>query len=107
MAEPGAEPVADDEFLYRRVPVSQKWYSGGKLSPEAFDPRKDETTGISVYRAKHKSLAEAAQGKSKQGYYVAVLRVSDFRQHESKSCRGPCRAIRATPNCPALPATTG
>jgi len=80
-AHNGTEPIADDELLYRRVPVSMGWYTEGKLSPEAFDPRKDETTGISVYRAKYKSIEEVAKGKSKKGYYVAVLRAGDLRQN--------------------------
>lgn len=76
----GIEPVADDELLYRRIPVSTGWYSEDRLSPEAFDPRRDESTGISVYRAKYTSLKEAARGKSRQGYYVAVLRAGDLRE---------------------------
>jgi hypothetical protein len=76
----GSEPVADDELLYRRIPVSQGWYKEGRLSPEAFDPREGELTGISVYRDKYKSLQEVAKGKSRRGYYVAVLRAGDLRE---------------------------
>lgn len=76
----GTEPVADDEVLYRRIPVSMGWYSSAGLSPEAFDPRKDEISGLSVYRAKYKTLEEVARGKSKQGYFVAVLRAGDLRR---------------------------
>ena len=47
LGDDGTEPVADDELLYRRIPVSTKWYTESGLSPEAFDPRRDETTGIS------------------------------------------------------------
>jgi hypothetical protein len=77
----GTEPIADDELLYRRIPVSKGWYDNAGVSPEAFDPRKEELTGISVYREKYKSLEEAATGKSKKGYYVAVLRAIDLRSH--------------------------
>jgi hypothetical protein len=77
----GTEPIADDELLYRRIPVSMPWYDGHGVSPEAFDPRKDETTGISVYRAKYTSLQEAARGRSKQGYYVAVMLAGDLARH--------------------------
>ncbi len=73
--------ISDDELLYRRIPVSKGWYGAHGVSPEAFDPWKDETTGISVYRARHKSIEDAAKGLSKQGYYVAVLRAGDLRQH--------------------------
>jgi hypothetical protein len=75
----GHEPVEDDEIIYRRIPVSMNWYSASGLSPQAFDPRKDEVSGISVYRAKYKSIEEAAKGLGKQGYYVALLRVGDLR----------------------------
>ena len=80
-ANHGTEPVADNELLYRRIPVSRGWYSEGILSPEAFDPLPGEATGISVYRAKYKSLEEAARGKSKKGYFVAQFRAGDLRMH--------------------------
>ena len=75
----GTEPVADDERLYRRIPVSMGWYDDQGLSPEAFRPRRDEETGISVFRAKYKSIQDAARGMSKQGYYIAVLLAGDLR----------------------------
>jgi hypothetical protein len=75
------DPITDDELLYRRVPVSKGWHDDAGLSPEAFDPRLDEVTGISVYRAKFVTVEQAAQGKSKQGYWVAVLRAGDLRRH--------------------------
>jgi hypothetical protein len=77
----GSEPVADDELLYRRIPVSKGWYDEEGLSAEAFDPRPDEGSGISIYRAKYITLEKAAQGMSKKGYWVAVLRAGDLRQH--------------------------
>jgi hypothetical protein len=40
--EDGTEPVADDELLYRRIPVSKGWYDEKGLSAEAFGPRPDE-----------------------------------------------------------------
>lgn len=73
------EPITDDELLYRRIPVSMNWYENGQLSPEAFDPRPDEHSGISIYRAKYKSLEEVARGKSKKGYFVAVYRSGELR----------------------------
>ena len=75
----GIEPIEDDELLYRRIPVSMGWFVANRLSAQAFGPRKDELTGISVFREKYKSLEDAARGKSKQGYYVAVLRAGDLR----------------------------
>lgn len=76
------DPIGDDELLYRRVPVSTGWYSQGGLSPEAFNPRKGfDTSGISMSRAKHTSLEDAAKGTSKQGYYIVILRAGDLRKH--------------------------
>jgi hypothetical protein len=53
----GAEPITDEEFLYRRVPAATGWYSlQTGLKPEAFAPHKtNDATGLSVYRAKYKS----------------------------------------------------
>ena len=72
-------PIDDDEILFRRIPVSMGWYANGLLSGEAFEPRPDEYSGISVYRKRFRSLEEVAQGKSKHGYYVVSLRVSSLR----------------------------
>lgn len=88
-ADDGTEPVADDELLYRRIPVSQGWYTKSGLSPVAFEPRKKETTGISFSRDKYKSIQEAAKGKSRDGYYVAVLRTGDLRKHGIEVVRRP------------------
>lgn len=81
MVGDGSEPVADDEILYRRVPQSTGWYSPDRgLRPEAFGPRKDDVTGISLWRARYKSIEDAAVGRPGKSYYVAVLRVGDLRQ---------------------------
>jgi len=76
----GSEPISNDEFLFRRIPVSKDWYLHGEVSPQAFDPRHDEDTGISIYRARYKTVDQAAQGLSKRGYFVAELRVGDLRK---------------------------
>jgi hypothetical protein len=72
-------PIDDDEILYRRVPVSTDWYAGGVLQGEAFSPRKDEASGISVFRAKFKSVEEVAKGQSAKGYYVVSLLAAELR----------------------------
>jgi hypothetical protein len=80
-----AEPIADEELLYRRLPVSMNWYdpaSCPKLSPKAFRPRDDDDTGLSVVRGHpYNTLEEAAQGPSKMGYFIAVFRAKNLRQH--------------------------
>ncbi len=79
----GSEPVEDDELLYRRVPASMGWYdpATGVLHSEAFGPHKTrDATGLSVTRAKYKSIEEAALGQPGKSYFVAVLRAGDLRQ---------------------------
>jgi hypothetical protein len=79
----GTEPIADDELVYRRIPVSQGWFDSSldsKPHPNAFRPRADDMTGLSVLRAEpHNTPEQAARGPSKSGYYLAVLRVGDLR----------------------------
>lgn len=80
--EAGYEPIADDEIIYRRVPESTGWYDPASqtLSLPAFAPRKDDISGISVSRAKYKTIEQAAQGRPGKSYYVAVLKAADIRQ---------------------------
>jgi hypothetical protein len=80
-ADEGNQTVDEEEYIYRRIPVSQGWYNPDTslLSPEAFNPIKNDTTGLSVSRAILTTIDKAAQGKSRKGYYIAVLRVSDLR----------------------------
>lgn len=81
--EGGSEPIEDGELLYRRVPASTRWYdpATGVLRSEAFGPHKtQDITGLSVVRAKHKSIEEAARGRPGKSYFVAVLRAGDLRQ---------------------------
>jgi hypothetical protein len=78
-------PIADEELLYRRLPISMDWsdpVSSAKLSPNAFRPRDVDETGISVVRGHpYNTIEEAARGTSKKGYYIAVLRARDLRQN--------------------------
>lgn len=80
--EAGYEPIADDEIIYRRIPVSTGWYDpdSQELAPEAFGPRKDDISGISVSRAKYKTIEQAAQGRPGKSYYVAILLAGDIRR---------------------------
>jgi len=86
MADAGYEPVEFESLCYRRIPVKEKdWYDHNispAPTPSAFQPRRDDTTGLSVLRAKYfEDIEKAAQGKSPYGYYVAVLRVGDLRSN--------------------------
>ena len=96
----GHEPIDDDELLYRKIPVSMKWYDEYGVEPVAFRPRKDETTGISLDREKYRSPQEAAQGRSPDGYWVAVLRVGDLRNEEIEVVPNP---IEGNPGHVLLP----
>jgi hypothetical protein len=77
----GTEPIADDELLYRRVPLV--WYSTTSgLDDQAFHPHKTlDVTGISVSRAKYKTIEEAAQGRPDKSYFVAVLLAGQLREN--------------------------
>ena len=78
----GTEPIDDDELLYRRVPLPY-FDESNDLKPTrlAFQPRRDDTTGLSVSRAKYKSIEQVAQNSRGKQYYVAVLRAGDLRAH--------------------------
>lgn len=86
----GVDPIADEELLYRRVPTG--WYDPAKglLNSEAFAPHKrNDVTGLSVSRAKYKSLEEAARGRPGKSYYVAVFRAGDLRRNGIRSVPRP------------------
>jgi hypothetical protein len=78
----GTEPIADDELLFRRIPVSQNWYDpavDSKPSPEAFRPTQVDTTGLSLSRDKYKRIEEVGRAVQGRRFYVAVLRAADLR----------------------------
>jgi hypothetical protein len=82
MSAPDAEDAIDNgERLFRRIPLSMGWYDeiSREVSPEAFQPRRDDTTGLSIYREKFIVLENVAHGPSKRGYYVAVLTAGQLR----------------------------
>jgi hypothetical protein len=76
----GNDPISDDELLFRRVPI--QWHSASTgLDGQAFAPHKiRDATGLSLVRAKYKSIEEAAKGMQGKSYYVAVLRAGDLRR---------------------------
>ena len=103
---PGTEPITDDELLYRRVPASLNLYepiSEPHLLPDAFRPNANDLTGLSVYRAKYKSLEQAAQGRVGKEYYVAVLRAGDLR---SKGIEVFPRPLEGDPGHAEIPGLT-
>jgi hypothetical protein len=104
----GTEPIADDEILYRRIPVSQKWFDpqiDPLPSPKAFRPRDDDTTGLSLFRGEpYNTAQQAGKGRSPFGYYVAVLRVRDLRLRQIEVVPRPDADIPGHVEIPALTA---
>lgn len=81
----GSEPIDDAEVLYRRIPDSKGWYDAGSppssLSPDAFRPTENDTTGLSLSRAKYKSVEDAALGRPGKTFWVAKLLAGEMRLH--------------------------
>ncbi len=76
----GDDPVDDAEILYRRILPAHFPQPSPHPSPKAFRPTKADTTGLSLFRAKHMSSEEvAAEGRGKS-YYVAAVRAGDIRR---------------------------
>ncbi len=77
---PGEEPIEDDEWLYRRIPDSTGWYRPNEtppIEPEAFRANKNDTTGISIWRAKYTTIEEAGAGRKGKTYWVAVFQAKE------------------------------
>ncbi len=80
--EHGKQDVAAGEELCRRIPVSLDWYdtTHKEISRQAFRPRPEDTTGLSLYRRRFQSAEDLAQqGRSPDGYWVAILTVGDLQ----------------------------
>jgi hypothetical protein len=74
MPPDGAEPIDNDEIIYRRV------FDGQLDSPYAFRPTDHDTTGLSFSRAKYKSPQQiGATGTEQKFYYVLAFRAGDLR----------------------------
>lgn len=79
----GSEPIADHEILYRRIPAASGFYDplvDPNPSPLAFRPTKQDTTGVSLARAKYTDLEQAGRGREGKQYYVALLRAGELRR---------------------------
>ena len=90
VADGGGDPVADEEWLLRKVSVRSGRYDGesGRLLPESFMPIKTDETGISLDRQRSAERPEfrtpkqAACGdadRQPDGYFVARLSVTEVR----------------------------
>ena len=79
----GSEAIEDHEILFRRIPVVCGFYDPSldtKPSPMAFRPTQHDTSGLSIYREKYKSIDQVGCGRAGKKYYVAVLKAGDIRQ---------------------------
>lgn len=102
----GTEALGDACYIYRKIPVSTGWFEPNvapPLSPLAFKPRQGDDSGLSFDRARYRTIEEAAQGKSLQGYYVAVLRVGELR---ARNIDVVSRPVEGNPGHAEMPALT-
>ena len=77
-----ADPVSDDELIYRRIPVSQGYYDPRVApvpSPLALSPLVTTPPDSRCIARKYTSLETAARGRPGKSYYIAVLRAGDLR----------------------------
>jgi hypothetical protein len=78
------QPLEDSEFVYRRIP--QSFYDPGLPVPIpalAFRPNQNDTTGISIFRARFVEPAATLIGvdaDKRDTYYIARLLVQDLRK---------------------------
>ena len=78
------QPVGDSEFIYRRIP--QSFCDPNLPFPIpalAFRPNQNDTTGISVFRARFVSPSEtlaAVDANKRNTYFVAQLAVSNLKR---------------------------
>jgi hypothetical protein len=78
------ESIADDEELYRRIPVTTNWYDPELDAPpsyRAFRPTKYDHSGLSLSRASFTTPNEEAGRGPGRMYFIAVLRAGDVRAH--------------------------
>jgi len=92
----GLEPVDDAEDVLRRVP--QAWYPNERGEPQpridTFLPTSADLTGLSLSRAKYRSIESAARGSDpSKVYHVASLQVSKVR---SARLDGVSQALEVT-----------
>lgn len=75
----GSEPVENSEILYRRIP--KIWYDDKEIDSEAFLPhRENDTSGISLFRAKYHTIEFAALSpRPNRIYYVASVQAQNLQ----------------------------
>jgi hypothetical protein len=84
--KPETDSITDDELVLRLV--WEDYYRAGldlPIQPGAFEPKKKETTGISLFRraclaSPEQALAVIAEDKRGR-YHIAALTVAELKQH--------------------------
>jgi hypothetical protein len=74
-----SDPIDDEEYLYRRVPVKSGWIKDQRVDPHAFRPNQNDTTGLSLERERFASPEDVARGRNRQDYYVARVKARHIR----------------------------
>ena len=76
-----ANPLSDDEVVYRRLPANPQFYdaSHGIVKEAAFRPTPADTDGLSLSREVVGPAGAAATGQSGKAFFVAALRVGSIR----------------------------
>lgn len=78
----GSERIADEELIYRRIPVSLNLYNpdlNPSPDPRSFRPIKLDTNGLSLVRAKYSTPQQVAVTDHGRKYWIAVLKAGDIR----------------------------
>lgn len=77
-----AAPVERDEFVLRRI-AGAHLLNGETVKPEAFRPSKQDTDGLSVYRAQFATIDDVLSGVAdevrRKTYGIARLSVADLQ----------------------------
>lgn len=69
-----------DEIVYRRIAYVHFPPSEKQPQEAAFTPHPNDDTGISLCRARYKTVEQAAQGRPDRRYHVAKMRVGDLNR---------------------------
>jgi len=74
----GDEPIEPEETLYRLV--SRGAYDGtpAEVPPAVFEPKPNDTDGLSLFRAKYITKEEAARRRKGRGICVVAIKAGDL-----------------------------
>jgi len=73
-------PLSDDELLGRRISQPEWYDSDLGISEKAFSPKRQDQTGLSLYRLRYRSCEELGRTQKGNKRHVAVLKVGAIRE---------------------------